>query len=143
MVKSLISFGRLPSWAGMLPLSWLLESARNVRLVRFLSLVGMGPLSWLEGSMRDFRCVTFPSSAGIVPLSRLEERSRLCRFVRFPSWAGILPLSWFPPSPLKPRVRDVMLLPVSLQRTPYQVHSVPTAPSQLVFFFQWAPSVLL
>src|SRR5438552_640890 len=127
----------------MLPLSWLLESARNVRLVRFPSLVGMGPLSWLEKSMRDWRCLRFPSSEGMLPLSSLAPRSRLCRFVRFLSWAGILPLSWFPPSPLKPRVRDVMLLPVSLQRTPYQVHSVPTAPSQWVFFFQLAPSVLL
>src|SRR5437773_1685233 len=64
----------------------------------------------------------------MLPLSSLAPRSRLCRFVRLLSWAGILPLSWFPPSPLKPRVRDVMLLPVSLQRTPYQVHSVRTPP---------------
>ena len=72
-----------------------LPSSRNpTRLVRLPSSAGISPVSWLPSSHNTSRLERLPSSAGISPLSWLTSSHNSSRLERRPNSAGISPLSW-------------------------------------------------
>ena len=88
----LILMLRLPS-GDKSPNNALLERKRLVSLLKLPSSAGIDPLSSLSERMRLNRLLKLPSSAGIDPLSSLFERFRVNRLLKLPSSTGIDPLN--------------------------------------------------